>query len=917
MQQLLYLVFFLSGFAALVFETLWFRQAGLAFGNSVWSATLVLSSFMGGLALGNGLILRFGKKLTRPIWFYALLETLIAVAGLLIVLVLPGIGAWLSPLFQPFLDSPAVLNLLRLAIAFIILMVPATAMGATLPVLVNALSRRDDNFGRVLGKLYGLNTLGATAGVLITELYIVRWLGIQGAGFFAALISLSAVLIALLVRKNTGWSSKTKPGADGHEPDIYRTPVTLYGKRYLLAAFMAGAALLGLEVLWFRFLLLFQPGTSLVFAIMLATVLCGIAMGGITTAWLYSMQILVHRYIRLVAGLSALLVTISYAIFSWVQSSWLLEFGATGFQGGFVLAAIILMLPVSVASGALFIMLGRALKEEAGNGTRTTAWLTLCNTAGAMLGSLMTGFTLLPMLGIENSLFIMLALYGLMALLVPRPIPDPGRRKLAWSVPIFAVFILSVMLFPFGLMTETFLGKTITQRFPDTRIVASREGLTETAIYLEYERFGQPFFYRLLTNSYSMSTTNEQSMRYMKLFVYLPVAIRENPKSALLISYGIGNTAKALTDTSSLESIDIVDISSNIMELSKVVYPDPESYPLTDERVKVHVEDGRFFLQTTEKEFDLITSEPPPPTIAGVVNLYTQEYFELIRNRLTPGGINSYWLPGHSLEENATKAIIKAFCNVFEDCSLWAGAGLDWVLLGSRDAPGLTGSSGSSALEDFSSQWKDSRVADELRAIGVENPAQLGSLFMADADDLKRATRDVQPVVDTFPYRILLPYSASRQVPPLYAWMMDTTRAAQSFADSEFIRHHWPAELIADTLPYFSSQRLINQRYAPGLDKPAPYTIDRLRQVLVDTDLESLPLWMMGSNYFEQRLLDNVATDPQYTQAYEWGLARRDIAERRYTEAMQRLESLRAETDPANRVRLDQLYSLADSLKDY
>ena len=93
MHQLLYLVFFLSGFAALVFETLWFRQAGLAFGNSVWSATLVLSSFMGGLALGNGLMLRFGKKLTRPIWFYALLETLIAIAGLLIVLVLPGIGA--------------------------------------------------------------------------------------------------------------------------------------------------------------------------------------------------------------------------------------------------------------------------------------------------------------------------------------------------------------------------------------------------------------------------------------------------------------------------------------------------------------------------------------------------------------------------------------------------------------------------------------------------------------------------------------------------------------------------------------------------------------------------------------------------------------------------------------------------------
>lgn len=911
MHQLLYLVFFLSGFAALVFETLWFRQAGLAFGNSVWSATLVLSSFMGGLALGNGLILRFGKKLTRPVWFYALLETLIAITGLLIVLVLPGIGAWLAPLFRLLMDSPAVLNLLRLVIAFIVLMVPATAMGATLPVLVKALSRRDDNFGRVLGKLYGWNTLGATAGVLATELYIIRWLGIQGAGITAALVSLLAVLIALFVRKSPGWSSKIGPGDGGNEPDIFRTPVTIHAKRYLLAASLAGAALLGLEVLWFRFLLLFQPGTSIVFAIMLATVLFGIAMGGITTAWLYSMQILVHRHIRMVAGLSALLISVSYAIFPWVQATWLLEFGAAGLQGGFATAAIILMLPVSFASGAIFTALGRALKEEIGNGTRTTAWLTLCNTAGAMLGSLVTGFALLPMLGIEISLFIMLALYGLVALLVPQSRLNIHRNKLAWSTPVFAVFILSIVLFPFGLMTDTFLGKTITQRFPDARIVASREGLTETAIYLEYERFGQPYFYRLLTNSYSMSTTNEQSMRYMKLFVYLPVAIRVNPKSALLISYGIGNTAKALADTSSLESIDIVDISSDIMELSAVVFPDLESHPLNDGRVDIHIEDGRFFLQTTDKKFDLITSEPPPPTIAGVVNLYTQEYFELIRSRLTPGGISSYWLPGHSLEENATKAIIKAFCNVFEDCSLWAGAGLDWVLLGSRDAPV------SPSLEDFSSQWKTPQVADELRAIGVENPAQLGSLFMADADDLRQVTNNVQPLVDAFPYRILLPHSASNQVPPLYAWLMDTARSAQSFADSGFIRHHWPTELVADTLPYFSYQRLINQKYAPGLDKPSPYTMDRLRQVLVDTDLESLPLWMMGSNYYEQRLIEGVVTDPRYAQAYEWGLAKRDIAERRYTEAMQRLEHLQAETDPANRVGLDQLYSLAASLKDY
>ena len=322
----------------------------------------------------------------------------------------------------------------------------------------------------------------------------------------------------------------------------------------------------------------------------------------------------------------------------------------------------------------------------------------------------------------------------------------------------------------------------------------------------------------------------------------------------------------------------------------------------------MHVEDGRFFLQVTEKKFDLITAEPPPPTIAGVVNLYTQEYFQLIHKRLTPGGITSYWLPGHSLQEDASKSIIKAFCNVFADCSLWAGAGLDWILLGSRDAQG------SKNLEAFSRQWQDSKVADELRAIGVENPQQLGALYMADAKDLQRATENVAALVDAFPYRINLPYSDSRQVPPLYAWLMDTDRAAESFAGSEFIERHWPPELKSGSLRYFAYQRFINQRYAPGLDRPPPQTTNTLQQLLVDTDLESLPLWMMGSSYYEQRLIDNVASDPSYANVTAWGLARRAIAERRFPDAMQHLESLRAKTDPANATGLDRLYRLTASL---
>ncbi len=159
------------------------------------------------------------------------------------------------------------------------------------------------------------------------------------------------------------------------------------------------------------------------------------------------------------------------------------------------------------------------------------------------------------------------------------------------------------------------------------RPVEVREGLTETIIYLRRDAWDEPLSYRMITNDYSMSSTTLVALRYMRLYVWWPMAVRPESRKALLISYGVGVTAKALTDTKSLESIDMVDISRDVLELNRIVYPNPKDLPQNDPRVRVHVEDGRYFLQTTPERFDIITGEPPPPKMAGIVNLYTQEYF--------------------------------------------------------------------------------------------------------------------------------------------------------------------------------------------------------------------------------------------------------------------------------------------------
>ena len=211
MSPTLVLIFFLSGVAALIFEALWFRLAGLSLGNSVWSATLVLAAFMAGLSLGNALIARLHHRVVNPLRLYASLELAIGIGGFAGVLVLPQLTTALAPLFTSIVDVPWLLNAVRLGTAFALLVVPATAMGATLPVLTEALSRSNPNFGANLGKLYGWNTLGAMLGAIGTEVVLVRWLGITSSGLLALLLNLTAAAIAL--RLSGAHEPRTASGA--------------------------------------------------------------------------------------------------------------------------------------------------------------------------------------------------------------------------------------------------------------------------------------------------------------------------------------------------------------------------------------------------------------------------------------------------------------------------------------------------------------------------------------------------------------------------------------------------------------------------------------------------------------------------------------------------------------------------------
>ncbi|HXK23732.1 MAG TPA: fused MFS/spermidine synthase [Myxococcota bacterium] len=824
MAPLLCVLFFLSGAAGLCFETLWFHQAGLAFGSSVAASSIVLASFMAGMAIGNGVAARLAARVHRPLRVYAALELAIGACGLALVRWLPSLAPALADALRPLVDSPAALSAARLGAGFALLLVPAAAMGATLPVLIGALRARAPSFGGALGRLYGWNTLGAVVGALAGELLLVEWLGVRGTGAFAAGCNALVALVALVLAR--GEKALAPEVAERSTPDAPHAAVA----RVLAATALAGALLLALEVVWFRFLRLFVHSGSAAFAFMLGVVLAGIGIGGIAGgAWLRRRPDAwrAASALALAAGAATALGYASFGVALRPVRGWP---NAAPLYVGWLAAA--LAFPVATLSGALFPLLGSALARHIPVESRATGLLALANTLGSAAGPLLAGFVLLPGLGIERSLALLAGGYGGVALCAATP--------RAWRSALVpgAAFAAALVLFPFGAMQSRYLRVPITRWHARSEhaVVAVREGRSETDVYIERRLDGEPLATFLMSDGVAMSSTAVFARRYMKLFAWWPLAVQQGTRSALLISYGLGSTAKALADTPWLQSIDVVDTSREVLALSDLLYPQDSEHPLRDPRVHVHVEDGRHFLRLSQDRYDVITGEPPPPKNAGVVDLYTREHFELLRSRLSEGGFVTWWLPVHNLLESDALAIVRAFCDVFEDCSLWDGHDLDWMLVGSR---GLRGRVDEAA---FSRQWKLPKVLQELRRTGFERPEQLGATFLADADWLRARSADTPPLTDDWPKRLSSRLQTDARA--TFEGWLDVAAARERFRDSAFIHSLWPPALRERTLDYFEAEGLIREaaRGAPLAPRERLAGVD----TLLGQGLATAAAWRLG-----------------------------------------------------------------------
>jgi spermidine synthase len=720
---------FASGAAALVYETLWVRQLGRVVGVEVHAISIALSAFFAGLALGGASLGRLADRVRRPIRLYACLEAGAALLGLLSTLAL----ARSAPLFVALQDS---VGPLAWALPFGLVGVPAILMGGTLPALLRSLKPNAALVAPATGVLYAANTAGAVVGTLATPFLLVPMFGIEGTGVFAAALGLVVAAAALILDRRVAPITAASPVPAGAPAQGARRDARLALALYAIA----GGIALGYEVVWSELLVQFMSTRSYAFAVMLATYLTGLALGSFLFARLGARGRDPWRLFGvLLAGAAASAMAIVALLGPWLADAqtfagmWAMR--ATGREtievvARFAVAAAAVLLVPTTLLGAAFPAAARLVSsaERVGGDVGTTLAL---NTAGGVVGTLLTGFVLVPWFGLVGSLGV-LAVAG--AVLGGVAMLRGGAGRMRTGAMVVAVLVLA-------LTPRDKLATLLADRRGGT-LVSYEEDTGGTVAVLE-QQAGSGRFRRLYIQGVSNSGDAPTSVRYMRLQALLPLLIhRGEPQTALVVGFGTGITAGALLADPGLKTRVVAELLPSVVRAAGF-FSGNLGAP-TDSRLEVRIGDGRQELLRRSQRYDLITLEPPPPSAAGVVNLYSRDFYELCRTRLQPDGLMAQWWPLPAQNDEDSRSLVRSFLDVFPYATAWSTELHEVLLVGSSSPIVLDGAA-------IARRYSQPAVRSALTEVGIESPEALLAAWVTDRRGLERFAGDARPVTDDRP----------------------------------------------------------------------------------------------------------------------------------------------------------------------
>jgi predicted membrane-bound spermidine synthase len=679
----LYVLFTASGFAGLIYESIWTQYLKLFLGHAAYAQSLVLAVFMGGMAAGAAWCGRRSARMANPLMAYAMVEALVGVAALAFHAVFVALTDWSYERMLPALGHEWLALGAKLAVSCLLILPQSMLLGATFPLMSAGLVRAEPRAaGEALAMLYFTNSLGAAAGVLVSGFVLIAAFGLPGTLQVAGGMNLAiAVVVALLARP-------------AHHPPLPPAPARAPGVSLLLAvAFFTGLASFIYEISWIRMLSLVLGASTHSFELMLATFIFGLALGGLAVRRRIDAAAEPTRLlaaVQVAMGLAALATLPVYdATFSLMEA---LMQGVARSEAGYRLVnmagafiAALVMLPATFCAGMTLPLLTAALLRR-GRGEAAIGQAYAANTLGAIAGVVLAVHIGLPVLGLKGTLIAGAMIDVALGLLLLRFLGARFALAAAGCAAFFAAVALGVELDPNKMTAGVFRhGDLASSR--DAAVLFNQDGKTATVHLVKY-----PEATSLRTNgksdgSINMDRDGERGSDEITMVLTgaLPLALKPDAKSAAVIGIGTGLTTHTLLQSLDIARVETIEIEPKMAEAARGFAP-RNSGAFADPRGAIVIDDAKGFISTHRRRYDLIVSEPSNPWVSGVSSLFTREFYRRVRPHLNPGGLLVQWFQLYEIDAALVSTVLRALGEEFPHYAIYAASDHDLLILAS-DAP--------------------------------------------------------------------------------------------------------------------------------------------------------------------------------------------------------------------------------------
>ncbi|MBI2215832.1 MAG: fused MFS/spermidine synthase [Candidatus Rokubacteria bacterium] len=766
--------FALSGATALVYEVVWLRMLGLVFGHTVAAVTTVLVAFMAGLGAGGLAFGPLADRVSRPVRLYGIIEIAVGISALGVTLLTPAAEAGYVALARAFEPAPVLFAAGRLGLALLLLLVPTTLMGATLPVLSRALAAGAGKPGARVGALYALNTAGAVAGTALAGYLLLPSLGMRVTVLLTAVAN---VLIGMAAIAVDHVALSRPPDADRLRPPAALVASDIAGPRLAwlaqLGLAVSGAAAMTYEIAWTRGLALVIGSSTYAFTAMLVSFLAGIALGSGVAATVCRTRrgdATGFGLVQVGAAAAALAILPTFDRMPDVLARTFTVSMAPGFVlvVQLVVAILAMAAPAALLGAAFPVAVALASPGAEHIGSRVGR-LYAANTAGAITGTLLAGFALIPAVGAHATVkaaVIANVAAGAVALAT-------GTLRQGWRPAIGAVVAVAtlagVALLPawdrtvmasgvavYGDVYRKQAGTvSVAEAQGDSELVFHEDGLSATVTV--HRRGGDRF---LRINGKTDASTG-RDMHTQLMLGHLPLLLHPGARTALVVGLGSGVTAAAVA-RHPVQRIDVVEIEPAVVRASRFFEPENRDV-LRDPRVRLSIGDARNVLLGARERYDVIASEPSNPWIGGIAALYTEEFYALARKRLAPGGVMVQWVQGYGLDPDDLRMIVRTFLSSFPATTVWYPNVRGDYLLAGRAEPRPIDLAGVRAV------WnRDAGLREDLGRRGVASPyAFLADFLLTETETATYAGRGPLNTDDRLPLEFSAPLSMHRDTEAL------------------------------------------------------------------------------------------------------------------------------------------------------